>query len=230
MLFCGSCFNRIFDDQRLMIMMVWAWLITVLAIFTEMGLMKSDFVRFGPSDTCKYVGITLDTWRKWTAVAIFSAMSSFWNDIAEESLEPFFINVIRDVKGRYIPFSKLTCHLITQLWTVYAAIMSLFALYTYFSQLDFMIIKLLVGMVVQWFATYRYLRNKEHEPAKFAQYFRQTDEIPTIEPFAADDVGAEDATEATSTGTLERIVARATEPPSSQNVPLVTIPDKTQRV
>ena len=47
--------------------------------------------------------------------------------------------------------------------------MSLFALYTYFSQIDFMIIKLLVGMVVQWFATYRYLRNKEHEPTKFAQ-------------------------------------------------------------
>ena len=69
--------------------------------------------------------------------------------------------------------------------------MSLFALNTYFSQIDFMIIKLLVGMVVQWFATYRYLRNKEHEPTKFAQYFRQSDEIPTVELFTGDDAATE---------------------------------------
>lgn len=73
------------------------------------GLMKSDFVRFGPSPTTFYVGIPLDTWYKWSAVAIFTALSSFWNDIAGESLEPFFLMTIRDHKSRYLPYSKLTC-------------------------------------------------------------------------------------------------------------------------
>jgi hypothetical protein len=226
---CATCFNSVFDDQRLMVLVVWIWLGTVLAIFTEMGLLQSEFVRFGPSESCKYVGITLNTWRKWGAVAVFSAMSSFWNDIAEESLEPFFINVIRDVKGRYIPFSKLWCHLVTQLWTIYASIMSIFGLYTYFSQIDFMIIKLVVALAVQWFATYRYLRNKECEPAKFAQYFRQHDEIPDDNALQAD-VESGDLPPQTGgaddTSKLARIVARATEPGSKQNVPLVALPPR----
>jgi hypothetical protein len=170
-----SVLNHVFDDQRLMVASIWVWLVVVLVIFSQMGLFQSDFVRFGPSPTTIYVGITLDTWQKWSAVAIFSAVSSFMNDMANESLEPFFLCVIRDVKGRYVPFSKLTCVVLTQAWTMYASVMSLFALYTYFSQVDFVLIKLLVGLMVNMYSTMRYLRNKKHEPKKFAQYFQQHD-------------------------------------------------------
>jgi hypothetical protein len=48
--------NRVFDDKRIMIAVIWVWLIIVLIIFSEMGLMRSEFVRFGPSPTTKYVG------------------------------------------------------------------------------------------------------------------------------------------------------------------------------
>jgi hypothetical protein len=168
--------NKVFDDQRLMIASVWVWLVIVLVIFSQMGLFHSEFIRFGPSPTTKYVGITLDTWEKWSAVAVFSAVSSFMNDMANESVEPFFLCVIRDVKGRYIPFSKLTCVLLTQAWTIYSSVMSLFALYTFFSQADFVMIKLIVGLLVNMYSTMRYLRNKQHEPIKFAQYFQQQDQ------------------------------------------------------
>ena len=167
--------NKVFDDQRLMIASVWVWLVIVLVIFSQMGLFHSEFIRFGPSPTTTYVGISLDTWEKWSAVAIFSAVSSFMNDMANESVEPFFLCVIRDVKGRYIPFSKMTCVLLTQAWTIYSSVMSLFALYTFFSQVDFVIIKLIVGLLVNMYSTMRYLRNKKHEPVKFAQYFQQQD-------------------------------------------------------
>jgi hypothetical protein len=173
-----SALNRVFDDQRLMVSATWVWLIVVLIIFSQMGLFHSEFIRFGPSTTTTYVGITLDTWSKWAAVAVFSAISSFMNDLANESLEPFFLCVIRDVKGRYIPFSKLTCVLLTQAWTIYASVMSLFALYTFFSQVDFVLIKLLVGLLVNMYSTMRYLRNKSHQPQKFAQYFQHQDAEP----------------------------------------------------
>jgi hypothetical protein len=176
-----NALNRVFDDQRLMVSATWMWLIAVLVIFSQMGLFHSEFVRFGPSPTTTYVGITLDTWSKWAAVAVFSAISSFMNDMANESLEPFFLCVIRDVKSRYIPFSKLTCVLLTQAWTIYASIMSLFALYTFFSQVDFVLIKLLVGLLVNMYSTMRYLRNKSHQPQKFAQYFQQHDVEPDAE-------------------------------------------------
>jgi len=190
--FFGHALNRVFDDQRLMIASVWVWLAIVLVIFSQMGLFHSEFVRFGPSPTTTYVGITLDTWEKWSAVAIFSAISSFMNDMANESLEPFFLCVIRDVKGRYIPFSKMTCVLLTQAWTVYASIMSLFALYTFFSQADFVIIKLIVGLLVNMYSTMRYLRNKKHEPVKFAQYFQHQDVDPVDDQTNMNEVSTTD--------------------------------------
>lgn len=168
--------NRLFDDHRILMGVLWCWLAIILALFTEMGLMKSDFVRFGPSASTEYVGIKLDTWRKWLLVAVFTALSSFMNDFANESLEPLFINVLRDPKQKYIPYSKVTCVIITQLWTVYGSIMGLFSLYTYFSQLDLLLIKLLVALFVGQYSTLRYLRNKTHAPALFAKYYEQVDE------------------------------------------------------
>jgi hypothetical protein len=81
-----------------------------------------------------YVGIHLDTWYKWSAVAVFTAISSFMNDFAGESIEPFMLMVIRDHKTRYIPYSKVTSIMLNQAWTLYCSIMSVFGLYTYFAQ------------------------------------------------------------------------------------------------
>ena len=110
------------------------WLYNTELVNLAQGLLSSDFVHFGPSPTTMYVGIHLDTWRKWSAVAIFTAISSFMNDFAGESLEPFFLMVLRDHKTRYIPYSKVTSVVLNQAWTLYCSIMSVFGLYTYFSQ------------------------------------------------------------------------------------------------
>jgi hypothetical protein len=167
--------NTVFDDKRIMVCVVWGWLIIVLGVFTEMGLLRSDFVRFGPSPTTMYVGIVLDTWSKWSAVAIFTAISSFMNDLAGESLEPFFLMVIRDHKTRYIPYSKTTSVVLNQAWTLYCSIMSVFGLYTYFAQVDLLVIKMVVGLIVNMYSSMRYLRNKSHEPVRYLRYFTQDD-------------------------------------------------------
>jgi hypothetical protein len=170
-----SLLNAVFDDKRIMVGVIWVWMIVVLCVFTEMGLLRSDFVRFGPSPTTMYVGIVLDTWSKWSAVAVFTAISSFMNDLAGESLEPFFLMVIRDHKTRFIPYSKSTSVLLNQGWSLYCSIMSVFGLYTYFAQADLLVIKMCVGLVVNLYSSWRYLRNKSHEPVKYMRYFQHTD-------------------------------------------------------
>jgi len=207
--------NKLFDDHRVLMLVLWCWLALVLALFTEMGLMRSEFVRFGPSEYTEYVGIKLDTWRKWSMVAVFTALSSFMNDFANESLEPLFINVMRDPKQKYIPYSKMTCVLITQLWTVYGSIMSLFSLYTYFSQLDLLLVKLVVALLVGQYSTLRYLRNKVHEPVKFAKYYEQVDEESEDASRHIVDASARDGQHA------------ATLPGAESSLPLgETLPDK----
>jgi hypothetical protein len=131
-------------------------------------------VRWGPSPTTTYIGIILDTWYKWSAVAIFTAISSFINDLAGESLEPFFLMVIRDHKTRYIPYTKTTSVLLNQMWSVYCSIMSVFGLYTFFAQVDLLVIKMCVALIVNMYSSYRYLRNKQYEPLKYQRYFDNT--------------------------------------------------------
>jgi hypothetical protein len=167
--------NTVFDDKRIMVAVIWVWMLVVLGVFTEMGLLRSDFVRFGPSPTTMYVGILLDTWAKWSAVAVFTGVSSFMNDLAGESLEPFFLMVLRDHKTRYIPYSKTTSVVLNQCWTLYCSIMSVFGLYTYFAQADLLVIKMCVGLVVNLYSSCRYLRNKSHEPLRYMRYFQQQD-------------------------------------------------------
>jgi len=53
------------------------------------------------------------------AVARFIAVSSFMNDLAGESLEPFFLMVLRDYKTRCIPNLKSTSALLNQRWSVW---------------------------------------------------------------------------------------------------------------
>jgi hypothetical protein len=153
------------------------------------GLFHSDFVRFGPSPTTMYVGIHLDTWPRWSAVAVFTAISSFMNDLAGESLEPFFLMVLRDHKTRFIPYSKTTSVLLNQAWTLYCSIMSVFGLYAFFSQVDILLIKMIVALIVNMYSSWRYLRNKQHEPTKYMRYFEHRDEEdmePTNGPIATE--------------------------------------------
>jgi hypothetical protein len=172
--FLLSGLNTVFDDKRIMVGVIWVWMLIVLGVFTEMGLLRSDFVRFGPSPTTLYVGIVLDTWAKWGAVAVFTAISSFMNDLAGESLEPFFLMVIRDHKTRYIPYSKTTSVMLNQGWSLYCSIMSVFGLYTYFAQVDLLVIKMCVALIVNMYSSWRYLRNKDHEPVEYMRYFDST--------------------------------------------------------
>ena len=201
--------NKVFDDHRILLVIMLGWLALVVGVFAEMGLFKSDFVHFGPSEDTVYVGIVLNTWHKWTAVAVFSALSSFFNDFANEALEPLFICVLRDPKQRYIPYQKWVCLLITQGFTVYASIMSLFALYTYFSQLDFVVIKMLVGLLVNQYSTRRYLRNKQYEPIKFAKYYQHEDsDVPEMHDPDSSAHGMSDCNESkSSAGVFQNTVA-----------------------
>jgi hypothetical protein len=164
-----------------------------------------------------YVGIALDTYWKWGCVCVFTAISSFMNDFAGESLEPFFlmvfsstrtmrkrthrlyykfttakftdtgidmyvfVQVLRDHKTRFIPYSKITSVMLNQAWTLYCSIMSVFGLYAYFSQIDILLIKMVVAMIVNLYSSRRYLRNKQHDATKYQRYFDNIEEDDDLE-------------------------------------------------
>jgi hypothetical protein len=107
------------------------------------------------------MSITIDTWHEWSMVAIASFTSTCFNDFFSDSLTPFFLNTVQDQKTKYLPYSKLTCYVILQLWSVYCGLMSIFSVGLLMSQIDFLLIRLAADLMVNTFTTFKFLNGKE---------------------------------------------------------------------
>jgi len=74
-----------------------------------MGIMSSDFVRFGPSDNTYLLSMKIDTWTKWSMVCFYVFMNTAINSFVDESMGPWIQNTVQDHKNKFIPYTKTTC-------------------------------------------------------------------------------------------------------------------------
>ena len=156
-----SFLDLIFDDKRIAITLLMIWLLIVLCAFQSIDLFHADFMHFGPSSNTKLMTMTIDTWNEWTLVAVASFASTCVNDFTGDSIVPWIQNTIQDHKTRYLPYSKVVCYTIVQLWAIYCNIMSIFSVSLLMSQIDFLLIRLVADLIVNTFTTFKFLRTKE---------------------------------------------------------------------
>ena len=108
-------------------------------------------------------------WWKWSALATFSFFNTAVNEFLDSALSPWFVNTVQDHKTRFLPYSKFTCLVITQMFTIYGHIMSVFGIFLFFSQLDFLLIRLVADLIVNHYVTYRFMANKTVDPVSYAR-------------------------------------------------------------
>jgi hypothetical protein len=146
------------------------WLILVLIVLKEIGLMDAHFMSFGPSDLTIFMGVTINTWYKWGLVAAFTFINTSVNDFMSDAISPWILNTITDHKTHYIPYTKCVCLTITQFWSIYCNIMSVFSIFLAMSQLDFVLIRMSADMLVNAYTTTKFMRNKTYCPVKYRQF------------------------------------------------------------
>jgi hypothetical protein len=115
------------------------------------------------------MSLTIRTWNDWFLVAVASFLSSIVNDFFSDSLGPWFLNTVQDQKTRYLPYSKLTCYIVLQLYSVYCAFMSVFSVGLLMSQVDFLLIRLSADLLVNSYTTFKFLRGKEVNRRKYEE-------------------------------------------------------------
>jgi hypothetical protein len=164
---CNACLNTLFDDKRLIVAVLMLWLAVVCVGFEHIGLLSTSYMSFGPSPTTVFMNVTLDSWYKWSLVALFTVINTSINDFSGDALGPWMLNVLTDIKTRYIPYSKPTCVAITQAYTIYCSLMSIFTLHLILSQVDFVLIRLATDLTVSIWTQLRYLRHKEFNLVKY---------------------------------------------------------------
>lgn len=174
---CGVALGVLFDDKRLTCVVLMTWMMIVLCGFSQIGITQSQFMQFGPTNTTAYMGISINTWPKWYSVAIFTFVSTSINDFVSDALVPWIQNTVQDHKTRYTPYSKWTCWLIAQTWSLYCCVMGLFSINIMFAQVDFNIIRGVADMAVNSYTTYRFIKDKTHCNAKYKEFMTSDHEL-----------------------------------------------------
>ena len=166
--------ERLFNDKRVITMFILAWsLACAFTFFCIMYTDNSPFLNFGPSERTELFGVKLDSWPVWWAVAIYTFISTGIGGYASDSIIPWITNTIQDHKTIWIPYSKFTCMMIIQVFTFYGVTQSIIGLFVALTQVDFMFIRLAADLIVNFFTTEWFLRNKTVNRIEYYAWERQ---------------------------------------------------------
>jgi hypothetical protein len=134
---------------------------------------RSPFLAFGPNDRTVLFGFKLNTWTKWSCVALYTFVSTCIADFTSDSVGPWITNTIQDHKNQYIPYSKVTCLCIVQAFSMYAIIMGTIHLFVALSQVDFMLMRMSADLLVNYYTTSRFIECKQVDEKLYRQYIRR---------------------------------------------------------
>jgi len=166
----GFCVS-IFDNKLFICGFLLLWTCLSSSIFCIIMIQDgSNFLLLGPNDRNQLFGVKMDTWFKWWVTAIYTFVSTAIAAFASDALCPFFSNVIEDHKTKHIPYSKFTCLMIVQVFTIYGVIMSVIGMFVALTQVDFMFIRIAADLLVNAHTTYYFLRGKIVNAALYNQW------------------------------------------------------------
>ena len=169
--------EQLFNDKRIISCFILVWSASSAAVFFFIMLEDdSPFLNFGPSPRTELFGVKLDSWTVWWAVSIHTFLSTAIAAFASDSVVPWITNTVQDHKTRYIPYSKLTCWWIIQVFTFYGVTQSIIGLFVALTQVDFMLIRLAADFLVNHFTTFWFLKDKTVDAAKYHRWVARDEE------------------------------------------------------
>lgn len=99
--------KRFFHDKRCTVGLLLLWMVTVCSIFYVLGAFHMGYMHIGPSEETVFMGLKIDNWGKWMALAVFSFCNTGINEFISNALDPWFVNSlqVRTFFGNCICFS-----------------------------------------------------------------------------------------------------------------------------
>lgn len=178
-------------------MLLTGWMFLSCILFQYLGAFHIQFMTFGPSDATIFMGMPINTWGRWTFLAMFSFSNTAINVFLSNALGPWMQNTIQvsvslfsrssacqcwmasmhalffqltllkktqDHKCVTLPYKKQVCFFICQMECFYSHIMSIFGIFLFFSQLDFLLIRTAADLIVNGYSTVRFMKHKTVDP------------------------------------------------------------------
>ena len=151
-----------FNDKRLTAVILVVWSMVMLVIFFSLGVLHSNFFRFGPSEKLHFMTVAIDTWSKWILLGLYCCVDTLIKSFGHDATSPWITTTIADSKSRVLPYSKLTCFLIIEIYYGYVHLSYIFKFFLSFTQFDFVLIAALSDMVMKVYSYGSYMENKTY--------------------------------------------------------------------
>lgn len=152
----------LFNDKRLTALVLVVWLIIIFVIFFSLGVMHSNFFRFGPSPSLHFMSITIDTTEEWALLAIYCCVDTLVKSFGHDAFVPWLNHTLSDPKCKTLPYSKATCLLVMELYFAYFHFSYIFKFFLSLTQFDFVLIAALSDMAMKVYSYSSYMEHKTH--------------------------------------------------------------------
>jgi hypothetical protein len=87
--------KKLFDDKRCTVALLLVWMVAVCTIFYFLGAFHMSYMHIGPGEKTEFMGLKIDSWGKWSALAAFSFLNTCINEFISNALGPWFVNSLQ---------------------------------------------------------------------------------------------------------------------------------------
>ena len=154
----------LFNDKRLTALIMGVWCAMVLVIFFSLGVLHSNFFRFGPSENLHFMTVAMDTWGEWFILSLYCCVDTLIKSFGHDATIPWATTTIVDPKSKTLPYSKLTCILIIETFYGYVHLSYIFKFFLSFTQFDFVLISTMSDMLMKIYSYSSYMADKTYTP------------------------------------------------------------------
>ena len=141
--------SSLFTDKRLTAAVLLVWLSIVLVVFSCLGVLQSQFFRFGPSPSLHFMTIPIDTMEEWLLLALYCCLDTLVKSFGHDSIVPWLTHTIADPKCKTLPYKRTVCLLVMEIYFCYVHVSSMFKFFLSLAQVDFVLINALSDMAMK---------------------------------------------------------------------------------
>jgi hypothetical protein len=155
--------SEMFLDKRLTAVVLLVWLLIVLVVFSCLGVLHSQFFRFGPSPSLHFMTIPIDTMEEWLLLALYCCVDTLVKTFGHDAVVPWLTHTISDPKVKSLPYSRSVCLLVMEVYYGYVHVSFMFKFFLSLAQVDFVLINALSDMAMKIFSYSSFMRDKTYD-------------------------------------------------------------------
>ena len=153
--------SSLFTDKRLTAVVLSVWLSIVLTVFACLGVLHSQFFRFGPSPSLHFMTIAIDTMEEWLLLALYCCVDTLVKTFGHDSIVPWLTHTVSDPKCKMLPYRRWVCLMVMEVYFCYVHVSSMFKFFLSLAQVDFVLINALSDMAMKVFSYSSYMHDKK---------------------------------------------------------------------